>query len=397
MNRAAILVLGMHRSGTSALTWLVGRMGATLPGDAIRPSGDNARGYWESEGLVKADDQLLRVCRSSWFDPRPLDWSRLDHGALASRKARMREAIEHGWGAAPLLAIKDPRQCRCVPVIADVLGDMAVEPRALLMLRSPAEIARSLASRDATTPAFAHLLWLRHMIDAERATRGMMRAVVDYDGMLGDWRATVRAIAPLVGRDGWMPEGDEADEIGRFLDPSLRHHRVVQTELEQPLASIVAAVEDGLRALTEQDDEEARARLDRAYARLDSVPWLRDDIIHDELRHRRVGGERAAVAEPEPAPAPVQTQPEVAPEPEQARPAPLPDPTGDADLIRSSNLFDTDWYLARYPDVRDSGMDAVDHYVRIGAPKGYDPHPLFNTLHYARQMMRREAGTLSQP
>jgi hypothetical protein len=394
MNRAAILVLGMHRSGTSALTWLVGRMGAALPADAIAASGDNARGYWESEGLVKADDQLLRVCRSSWFDPRPLDWSRLDHGALASRKARMREAIERGWGEAPLLAIKDPRQCRFVPVIADVLQEMGIAPRALLMLRSPAEIARSVASRDGTTPAFAHLLWLRHMIDAERNTRGMMRAVVGYDGMLDDWRGTVAAIAPLVGRDGWVPDEEEAEAIGRFLDPSLRHHRTVQASLDEPLAGLVAAVAEGLEALAERDDDAARVRLDSAYARLDGVPWLLDDIIHDELRHRRVDNAPVAEAATPPAPEPEACTPEPPP---HDRPAPLPDPTGDADLIRASNLFDTDWYLARYPDVRDSGMDPVDHYVRVGAARGYNPHPLFHTLHYARQMMRREAGTLSQP
>jgi hypothetical protein len=397
MNRAAILILGMHRSGTSALTWLVGQMGAALPSDAIEASDDNARGYWESAGLVRVDDQLLRVCRSSWFDPRPLDWSRLDHGALASRKARMREAIVRGWGDAPLLAIKDPRQCRFVPVVADVLTGMAIEPRALLMLRSPGEIARSVASRDGTTPAFAHLLWLRYMIDAEQATRGMMRAVVDYDGMLDDWRGTVKAIAPLVGREGWMPKGEDSDEIERFLDPKLRHHRAVSASLEEPLAGIVATVADALRALADRDDAAARRRLDDAYARLDGVAWLQDDIIHDELRHRRVDGEAAPAAEPVNPPEAQRPAPESVAEPDRERPAPLPDPTGDADLIRASNLFDTDWYLARYPDVRDSGMDPVDHYVRIGAALGYDPSPLFHTLHYARQMMRREAGTLSQP
>ena len=109
MSRVAILVLGMHRSGTSALTWLLGRLGAALPGDAIEASDDNARGYWESQALVKADDQLLRVVRSSWFDPRPLDFSRLSADGLRSRKNRIREAIESAWGDATLLAIKDPR------------------------------------------------------------------------------------------------------------------------------------------------------------------------------------------------------------------------------------------------------------------------------------------------
>ena len=382
MNRVAILVLGMHRSGTSALTWMLGRLGAALPGDAIAASGDNARGYWESQALVKADDQLLRVARSSWFDPRPLDLSRLPPDGLRSRRNRIREAIEKAWGDAPLLAIKDPRQCRCVPIVAAVLRDMGIEPRALLMLRNPAEIARSLESRDGTTAAYSHLLWLRHMIDAERATRGMMRAVVDYDGMLDDWVGTIARMAPLAGRDGWVPNETEAAEIQAFLDPGLRHHRAGTADLEQPLAGIVREVDAGLRALLERDDEAARARLDQAYGALDDKPWLEGDIVHDELRHRRAGPE--APPEPEAKPAPDR----VAPSPQ---PEPAPDPSGDASLIRNSGLFDVDYYLARYPDVTDSGLDPIDHYLRIGAALGYNPNPLFDTYHYARQMAARHS------
>ena len=373
MSRTAILVLGMHRSGTSALTWLLGQLGAALPKDAIAASGDNARGYWESQALVKADDQLLRVARSSWFDPRPLDLSRLSPDGLRSRKNRIREAIEGAWGDARLLAIKDPRQCRCVPVIADVLREMGLEPRALLMLRSPAEIARSVASRDGTTPAYAHLLWLRHMIDAERATRGMTRAVVDYDGMLANWREVAARIAPLADRPGWEPNESEAAAVDAFLDPALRHHQAAAAELEEPLAQIVRGVDEGLRGLLERDDEAARGRLDGAYARLDAVPWLEGDIVHDELRHRRMAPDTPVEAEP----APVR------------QPEPAADPSGDADLIRNSGLFDVDFYRARYPDVVESGLDPVDHYLRIGAAKGYDPSPLFDTGYYARQMARR--------
>ncbi|WP_116090614.1 sulfotransferase family protein [Sphingomonas crusticola] len=387
MSRVAILVLGMHRSGTSALTWLLGRLGAALPKDAIEASGDNARGYWESQALVKADDQLLRVARSSWFDPRPLDLSRLSEDGLRSRKARMREAIEAAWGVAPLLAIKDPRQCRFVPVVADVLQEMGIEPRASLMLRNPGEIARSLETRDGTTPAYAHLLWLRHMIDAERATRGMTRAIVDYDGMLADWRDTLMRLTLLVGRDGWQPDDRTSAEIDAFLDPGLRHHRMGSATLEEPLAGIVAAVDAGLRALMARDDDTARDRLDRAYAMLDAAPWLEGDIVHDALRHSRAG-----TAQPE-----GKAEPEAQPEPDQAKLAEVipaqataaPDPSGDAALIRGSGLFDADYYLGRYPDVADSGLDPIDHYLKVGAAKGYDPSPLFDTGYYARQMARR--------
>ncbi len=382
--RIAILVLGMHRSGTSALARLVGWLGAALPGDAIEAHADNARGYWESAAIVKADDQLLRVARSSWFDPRALDLSRLEPSALRSRKDRIWEAMTAAFGDARLFAVKDPRQCRFVPTIVETLAEHGVAARAVLMLRSPEAIARSVAARDGTTPAFAQLLWLRHMIDAERGTRGLKRALVGYDAMLDDWRGTAEKLLPLTG--GTMPEGETAAAIDAFLDPSLRHHKPAGAPtVEEPLAGIVAAVRDGLEALGERDDEAARAALDAVYARFEAMPWLADDIIHDELRHRRIGESEAAPATPaEAAPAPVP--------PRQSMPAPTPEQAEAVAMIRDSGLFDVDWYLATYADVAGACLDPIEHYLTIGAARGYNPNPLFDTGFYARQMVRRLAA-----
>ena len=332
---------------------------------------------------MKADDQLLRVARSSWFAPRPLDLSRLEPSALRSRKDRIWEAVTAAFGDAPLLAIKDPRQYRFVPTIVETLAEHGVASRAVLMLRSPQAVARSIASRDGTTPAFAQLLWLRHMIDAERATRGLARAVVSFEAMLAQWRYTAAKLLPLTG--GMVPEGETAAAIDAFLDPALRHHgEDGPSGLEEPLAAIVAAVRDGLWTLAERDDAETRAALDIAYARLEALPWLADDIIHDELRHRRSGESEAAVSAAEP-------QAAMAP-PRQSMPAPTPERAEAVAMIRDSGLFDQDWYLATYPDVAGSGLDPIEHYLTIGAPQGYNPNPLFDTGFYARQMARRIAA-----
>ena len=380
--RTAILVLGMHRSGTSALARLIGYLGAALPADAIDAHSDNARGYWESAAIVKAGDQLLRVARSSWFDPRPLDLSRLEPSALRSRKDRLWEAVTAAFGDAALMTIKDPRQCRFVPTIVETLAEHGVAARAVLMLRSPQAVARSIASRDGTTSAFAHLLWLRHMIDAERASRGLKRVVIGFDAMLADWRDAVRPLLPLTG--GTMPEGETAAAIDGFLDPALRHHAdEASAGLDQPLAGIVEAVRQGLEALVDRDDAETRAALDVAYVRLDTAPWLIDDIIHDELRHRRMG----ITTEPE-----AITVEAVPVPPRQSMPAPTPPFAEAVAMIRDSGLFDEAWYLGIYADVADSGLDPVEHYLTIGAAKGYNPHPLFDTGFYARQMARRIAA-----
>ena len=50
--------------------------------------------------------------------------------------------------------------------------------------------------------------------------------------------------------------------------------------------------------------------------------------------------------------------------------------------IEASGLFDREWYLRTYPDVAQSGIDPIEHYLIAGAQEGRDPGPLFDTIYY---------------
>ncbi|WP_150295298.1 glycoside hydrolase family 99-like domain-containing protein [Sphingobium estronivorans] len=52
--------------------------------------------------------------------------------------------------------------------------------------------------------------------------------------------------------------------------------------------------------------------------------------------------------------------------------------SSDVQLVRSSFLFDADWYLRRYPDVAAQGLDAATHYCTSGWWRGYEPSPYLN-------------------
>ena len=45
-------------------------------------------------------------------------------------------------------------------------------------------------------------------------------------------------------------------------------------------------------------------------------------------------------------------------------------------------LFDTPYYLARYPDVKAAGIDPYQHYLSSGFREGRDPSPYFSTSYY---------------
>ena len=66
-----------------------------------------------------------------------------------------------------------------------------------------------------------------------------------------------------------------------------------------------------------------------------------------------------------------------------------------AERIAASGLFDELWYLHRYPEVADSGLSAIDHFIQIGADKGYSPSALFDTRWYLQTYADVAQGTIN--
>jgi glycosyltransferase involved in cell wall biosynthesis len=65
-------------------------------------------------------------------------------------------------------------------------------------------------------------------------------------------------------------------------------------------------------------------------------------------------------------------------------------------LIEQSGLFYADWYLHRYPDVKQAGIEPLRHFIENGASEGRDPGPNFDTLHYQSQFTQ-SVGNSSSP
>src|SRR5437899_738227 len=66
-----VFVLGMHRSGTSAVSRSVNAFGVPFgdPADAIQAAPDNPEGFGESRALVTANERLLHVLGGRWDAP----------------------------------------------------------------------------------------------------------------------------------------------------------------------------------------------------------------------------------------------------------------------------------------------------------------------------------------
>ena len=222
----AILVLGMHRSGTSAVTRVLNLLGADLGTRLLPPvANDNERGFWENAAIFEVHERLLADIGRSWCDVRGLPDGWLESDAASGAQAALTRTLLEEFAASPLWAVKDPRLCWLAPLWLRTLAQCGIEPAILFVVRHPLEVAASLHARDGLSPGRSCLLWTHHLLAAELATRGCVRAVVTYDQILQDWAGTMARVSHTLGVK-WYRSAEEAQpDVETFLDVGERHHR----------------------------------------------------------------------------------------------------------------------------------------------------------------------------
>lgn len=222
MANTALIVLGMHRSGTSALMGSLGLSGIYLGTNLTPPASDNTKGFFEHDEIWRIHDELFSKLGMTFVDigSMPADWETTD--AANEAKARILAILKKDMVDQSLWGIKDPRLCRFFPLWPDILRALDAKPAIILALRHPEEVVASLVVRDHLEPAHALILWLRHTLEAERATRGLRRAVQVYADLLTNWRTEFARLSEALN----IPlacDGKSAGDINKFLDSNLRH------------------------------------------------------------------------------------------------------------------------------------------------------------------------------
>jgi hypothetical protein len=118
--------------------------------------------------------------------------------------------------------IKDPRQCRLLPLWTALFERRPFQVAVVLAVRHPEAVAASLVSRDQLPLDRALLLWLSHTLEAERATRQLPRLVLSYEQLLQDPAAAVQRCQQLAGLPITTPS---AALLGEWIRPNLNHHQ----------------------------------------------------------------------------------------------------------------------------------------------------------------------------
>jgi len=287
----------MHRAGTSALTRVFNLLGADLPKTLLGSNFSNTTGHWESIDFLTIHQDLLSSAGSKWDDWREFNpnW---DASPIAETfKQKLLDQLQIDFGESKFFVVKDPRICRFVPVWLDVLDRFGAHTRAIIPIRSPIEVAASLKQRDGFPLAKSYLLWLRHVLDAELATRHIPRALVTYDLLVDDWRRVIATIS-IRTRLRWPRRSDEAERgIDRFLVGELRHHVADPGQLDVR-ADIIDWVKGAYRILTEmaggREKKVQRDGLDKIRAEFNKASAAFGLVLADEVEELDRKRQRAA-------------------------------------------------------------------------------------------------------
>jgi hypothetical protein len=229
--RNVILVLGMHRSGTSAAAGILVKLGGAQPKTLMPAEGGNERGYFESQALMTFHDELLASAGSSWTDWRQFNPAWYRSPTAAAFRKRAKQLFKEEFDGEPLVVLKDPRVCRFAPFWLEVLAGTKARARVVIPVRAPLEVAFSMRKRFGFSLAIGALLWLRHIVDAELATRALPRSIFTWDQLLRDWRSVAEKASTDLGLSWPRLSDATAHEIENFIGYDLVHHRVSVPEL----------------------------------------------------------------------------------------------------------------------------------------------------------------------
>jgi hypothetical protein len=228
-----IIILGMHRSGTSAVGHLLEALGFEFgPRNfALKPRDDNPKGFWEREDVVELNDKALAELGARWLAPGKWKASELSPAFIKEFDRRAAEIIA-GFPVERPWFLKDPRMCLTAPLWEKHFDD----PIYLITYRDPIEVSLSLWSREQLPQRMGIALWERYLGEALNDTRGKKRLLIRYNDLVSDPKEALLALISGIQAFGAAVPCD-AEVAARKLevDRNMRHHQRDSLALDVPL------------------------------------------------------------------------------------------------------------------------------------------------------------------
>ena len=233
--QSVIVIVGVGRSGTSAITRGVQALGVDL-GDRLRPGGGkNPTGFFEDEELLAINKRLKRLLRIRGDSVRLVEPGEWQAPAVRALQAEAVETVRRRFGRSPLWGYKYARTLRLLPFWRDVFDALRLDVRYVVALRNPLSVARSRAKLEPRrgTQEQSDLEWLVNVVPYFRDLRDRPLVVVDYDLVLADPAPQLERVAAALGLPVTAQTAAAIQAYaGGFLRPGMRHSVFTDRDLD---------------------------------------------------------------------------------------------------------------------------------------------------------------------
>lgn len=238
MNQTCVLILGMHRSGTSALTGLLNLTGLSLGTHLMNPADDNPKGFFENQDIVDFNETLFEQLRTAWDDTGALSSEWYNNETLEPMYQNAQKIIEIQFKDTALFSIKDPRMCILFPFWEKVFQLLNIDVKIIIPYRNPLEVAESLHKRNEFNREKSLLLWVKHVLFAEFYSRNYARIIISYDNLLNNPKMTMASIEKALAIS--LPNNFESirEKVDNFLEKSLKHQNMEKI-IDFPVPSFI--------------------------------------------------------------------------------------------------------------------------------------------------------------
>ena len=228
---ATLILLGMHRSGTSVATGLLGLCGAWV-GDQQELTGagkENPKGFFERRDIRNICDNLLLSTDADWWKVSDFHASMVPDEALAKLGPEFGHIVfglkKHGT-----CVIKEPRLCLLFPILAEFVKF----PVIVHTIRNPVEIAKSLRTRNNFAMSHGLALWESYTRRALAASAAFPRVFISYENLVSDPATETRLLLEKLQAQN-VPGLAYSDAVAGFVSDGLHRETAASEEMNHAL------------------------------------------------------------------------------------------------------------------------------------------------------------------
>jgi len=186
LNKRVVVVLGMHRSGTSVITRALKVMGIELGTKLMPPHDDNKKGYWEDLELVDLNEEILSFLNYTWDSLSEISDQDIDKVITQGFDRKAIDWLNRRMDNYPLFGCKDPRMAKLLPFWKKVFNQCNVDVCYVLAVRNPLSVAESLKKRDGFDLEKSYLMWIGHVLTSLKHSINNSHVLIDYDMLLNE-------------------------------------------------------------------------------------------------------------------------------------------------------------------------------------------------------------------